>query len=200
MGRIVPVVITSLAVGMMLAIAAPAPEAHASRDWWQWREDHDEHSHRHHRKVYVLPTRSIRIEVNGRPYRYHRGRFYCHDGLGYSIVTAPVGARVAAIPDDHQTVIVDGVVYHYYDGAFYKGGPAGFEVVPVPVPIITAGAGAAASDTSMTETLVINVPNANGSYMPVRLQVAQDGTYVGPQGEVYPTKPELAQLKAMYGK
>jgi hypothetical protein len=27
-----------------------------------------------------------------------------------------------------------------------------------------------------------------------------NGTYIGPNGEVYPTKPELQQLAAMYAK
>ena len=50
------------------------------------------------------------------------------------------------------------------------------------------------------QTLVINVPNSNGSFTPVTLQPASNGTYVGPRGEVYPTRPTVDQLKQMYGK
>ena len=49
-------------------------------------------------------------------------------------------------------------------------------------------------------SVVINVPNKNGSYTPVTLQVMSDGTYVGPRGEVYPNEPTQDQLQQMYGK
>ena len=50
------------------------------------------------------------------------------------------------------------------------------------------------------QTLVINVPNRNGSFTPVTLQPSGNGTYVGPRGEVYPTQPTVDQLKQLYGK
>jgi hypothetical protein len=46
-------------------------------------------------------------------------------------------------------------------------------------------------------TRVINVPNANGSFTPVTLQLGQTG-WVGPRGEVYPTLPTVDQLKGVY--
>ena len=50
------------------------------------------------------------------------------------------------------------------------------------------------------EIVVINVPNKNGSFTPVRLQAVSDGTYIGPRGEVYTSRPTVDQLKDMYGK
>jgi len=49
------------------------------------------------------------------------------------------------------------------------------------------------------QTLVINVPNSNGSYTSVPLTVASNGTFIGPQGEIYPTQPTVEQLRQMYG-
>ena len=48
------------------------------------------------------------------------------------------------------------------------------------------------------ETLVINVPNDNGSYTPVTLRRA-GGVYVGPRGEQYLNVPSVEQLKEVYG-
>ena len=48
------------------------------------------------------------------------------------------------------------------------------------------------------ETVVINVPNDNGSYTPVTLR-QEDGTYIGPRGERYLSMPTVEQLKAVYG-
>lgn len=188
------------AVGLLLSLFVGSTQnAEAA---WYWRRPPYFQHRRGYDRIVVLPRESIRIEIGGIPYHYCRGIFYRPEPQGYVIVPAPIGVTVAAIPDDHQTVVVNGITYHYYDGAFYKGGPAGYTVVPVPVPVNTATdtPTSASLDKEIQETLVVNVPNSNGSYMPVKLQMAKDGTYVGPQGEVYPTKPDISQLKAMYGK
>ena len=49
-----------------------------------------------------------------------------------------------------------------------------------------------------TQTVVINVPNPNGSYTPVTLQ-RTGGTYMGPRGEYYDQEPTIEQLQALYG-
>ena len=53
---------------------------------------------------------------------------------------------------------------------------------------------------SAPQSFVVNVPNRNGSYTQVTLRAGGNGTYVGPQGEVYPTQPTMEQLQAMYGQ
>ena len=108
------------------------------------------------------------------------------------------------LPAEHKTVVIDGVTYHEYDGVYYKGGPAGYTVVPIyqgttMVPKTTSIPGQPAGEAS-GNTVVINVSNKNGSYTPVTLQLASNGMYIGPQGEVYPNRPDAAQLQAMYGK
>ena len=49
-----------------------------------------------------------------------------------------------------------------------------------------------------SNTLVVNIMNANGSYTPVTLR-QQGNVYVGPRGEQYLSVPTEDQLKAVYG-
>ena len=49
-----------------------------------------------------------------------------------------------------------------------------------------------------SDTVVINVPNPNGSYTPVTLRRA-GGIYVGPRGEQYLNLPTVEQLQGVYG-
>ena len=57
------------------------------------------------------------------------------------------------------------------------------------------------SQNEMSDAIfIVNVPNRNGSFTPVTLQPQRNGSYVGPRGEVYLAKPEMEQLKQMYGQ
>ena len=49
-----------------------------------------------------------------------------------------------------------------------------------------------------TDTVVINVPNSNGSYSPVTLRRV-GGVYIGPRGEQYLNLPTVEQLQGVYG-
>ncbi len=144
-----------------------------------WKHKHDYHD----RSIRFAPSSHsfVKISVGGRPYHYRDGHYFNWTRRGFQRVAAPIGAVVAYIPQEHKTVVIDGVVYHNYDGVYYKGGAAGYTVVPV-------------------QTMTVNVPNANGSYTPVVLQSKTDGGYIGPQGEFYPEFPKIEQLSAMYAK
>ena len=48
------------------------------------------------------------------------------------------------------------------------------------------------------DTVVVNIPNANGSYTPVAFR-RDKGFYAGPRGEYYATMPTVEQLEAVYG-
>ncbi len=50
----------------------------------------------------------------------------------------------------------------------------------------------------VSDTVVINIPNENGSYTPVTLRRV-GGVYVGPRGEQYLNLPTVEQLKPVYG-
>ncbi|MCU0788214.1 MAG: glycine zipper family protein [Verrucomicrobia bacterium] len=47
-------------------------------------------------------------------------------------------------------------------------------------------------------TATVDVPNANGSYMPVKLTQVPGG-WQGPKGEIYPNFPTVDELKKLYG-
>lgn len=48
------------------------------------------------------------------------------------------------------------------------------------------------------DTVVVNIPNDNGSYTPVTLRRV-GGVYIGPRGEQYLNLPTVDQLKPVYG-
>lgn len=50
---------------------------------------------------------------------------------------------------------------------------------------------------STGKTLIINIPNSNGSYTQVTLRKHRDGL-LGPQGEYYPEDPSVEQLRILY--
>lgn len=75
----------------------------------------------------TLAATAIAVTVASQPYSYDQGVWYAPapDG-GYAVVTAPVGATVAALPPG--AVAVSPNVY-YYGGAYYQAGPGGYAVV-----------------------------------------------------------------------
>jgi hypothetical protein len=197
--------------GVLLAGSATAA---ADRGWdhdrrhrWDRRSRWDHHDRRDRgrpgRATIVLPRTSVKIVFGGRPFYYDRGVFYRRRVFDYVVVRPPIGTVVREVPADCERVVINGVTYLNYDGVYYKSGPAGYTVVSLP---IANGYGAdpvqiasAPSGKHAGDAITINVPNKNGSYTPVELREI-NGTYVGPRGEVYPTKPELRQLEDMYGQ
>jgi len=157
------------------------------------------------RVVFLLPHGSIRLRFSDGTYYYCRGRYYRrHRPFSYVVIPAPVGVVVPSLPVESRTIVIDNSTYHEYDGVYYKGGPSGYTVVPIAQ--APAGPGGAAIPVSQGEAAVtpgatvVNVPNKNGSYTPVPLQLASGSMYIGPQGEVYPNLPTVQQLQGLYGK
>lgn len=195
-----------VAAGLLAALPGKAEAS-----WFRGR--HDRRSYSYHETIVVLPRGSARLIVAGNPYYYCRGSYYKPHERGYVRVPAPIGAVVSSLPQQEETIVIDGVVYHRYDGVYYKGGPAGYTVVPVyptgavgaqnvaiaQQPVAVAQPAPAAAPASPS-TLIVNVPNKNGSFTPVTLQLAANGMYIGPQGEVYTSFPTSEQLKSMYGR
>ena len=192
-------ILGTLLVGTLVAMAgrAQVAQAHAWRRRPPFRTWHG--------GIALPPPRSITVVVHGSPYYYSRGRYYRPCTGGYVMVPAPVGAVVSELPPASRTVVIDGMVYREYDGVYYKSGPAGYTVVPVAqgeqaIAIAKAESDQPGATVSQEPTVMVNVPNRNGSYTPVTLQLAGNGMYIGPQGEVYPNQPTAEQLAAMYGK
>jgi len=149
------------------------------------------------------------------PWDYHHPRGYHYYGghwwLGDTIVAGLVaGTIIATLPPHYRTVYVGGVPY-YYDGTYYyQSGPTGYVVVqqPAQAPVVVAPAVATSvvaspaisqPNVASTGAVVINIPNASGSYTPVSLTKHKTG-YIGPQGEYYEGHPTVEQLKVLYGK
>jgi hypothetical protein len=184
--------------------AADRRSDHDRRGRWD-RHDRGHDRGRRGRATIVLPRTSVKIVFGGRPFYYDRGVFYRRRIFDYVVVLPPIGTVVREVPADCERVVINGVTYLNYDGIYYKSGPAGYTVVSLPIdngyganPVQIASA-PSGQPAATGRTITVNVPNANGSYTPVQLEEV-NGTYVGPRGEVYPTKPELSQLKIMYGQ
>jgi len=183
-------------------IVAPfqAAEAHgSSRRHWRGSRHHDHDA----TVVVVLPRGAVSVRAHGQRLYYGRGKYYRQRWRDYVVVPAPAGVVVPSLPAGHRTIVVDGVTYHEYDGVYYKGGLAGYTMVPIaqlPAPRTDAAAPAQLTAAPAQEPVTVNVPNRNGSYTPVALQRTESGMYVGPQGEVYPNLPTEAQLRGMYAR
>jgi len=173
---------------------------------WRWPWRRQRRPPPHHRRVVNLPRGYLTIVIGGLRYHYHHGFFYRKGVSGYVVVTAPVGAVIATLPIGYKIIMIGRDKYYYHSGVYYRSYPSGYIVVPAPVvstpvativePVPITGLSEKASEQT---TVVINVPNLDGSYTPVVLQKSGDG-YVGPQGEYYPGNPTVEQLKVLYAK
>ena len=71
----------------------------------------------------------------GDHYRYRGGHYYRDAGLwgfgGFATGLA-VGAYVASLPPQYNTVVIGGVPYYYADGYYYQAGPSGYVIVTPP--------------------------------------------------------------------
>ena len=69
-------------------------------------------------------------------------------------------------------------------------------VVAPPVVVVAAPPVAVVREAAITS--YVNVPNSNGSIMPVRIRHIGN-VWIGPKGEQYLTYPTVEQLKPVYG-
>jgi hypothetical protein len=142
----------------------------------------------------------------GERYSYRGGRWYRSGWFWFDagVTALAIGAIASSLPPRHETIVVGGVPYYCYENAYFKQYPTGYVVVPPPVPapvIVTMPVQAPFAQPVIqgAETVVINIPNSNGSYTAVTL-IRRGNGYAGPQGEYYSTNPTVEQLRAMYGK
>ncbi len=63
-----------------------------------------------------------RIMVGTNVYYYYYGTYYqkAADTEEYVVVEPPIGAKVDALPEDYETVEVNGMVYYRLDGVYYE--------------------------------------------------------------------------------
>jgi len=71
----------------------------------------------------------------GGHYQYRGGRYYSDAGwwgVGGLVTGLAVGAYVASLPPQYETVVIGGSPYYYADGYYYQTGPNGYVVVTPP--------------------------------------------------------------------
>lgn len=181
--------------------------------------DYRYHDHPHFGlHVSFIPDGFVTVAVGGIRCYYYDGLYYNRIGGEYVIINPPIGAVVRSIPPDYRPVVIDRVTYYVDSDTYYVYTPHGYQVVPAPVTVaqvspqpmvvaqpsqVQAITQAAPADVqpqaSERETVTINVPNSNGSFIPITLLKSNNG-YIGPQGEFYEGHPTVKQLKALYGK
>ena len=64
--------------------------------------------------------------------QYCEGVYYLDRGRDYLVVMPLAGFVVPTVPDDHETVVVNGVRYLWYNGVYYQRHPQGYLVVEPP--------------------------------------------------------------------
>jgi hypothetical protein len=76
---------------------------------------------RHNMVRPVAPMRDYaKVSVAGRNYFYRGGAFYRRDRIGYHVIVAPFGARVAFLPPGYRTFRFGALDYYYFNGIYYN--------------------------------------------------------------------------------
>ncbi|MEE8148287.1 MAG: DUF6515 family protein [Longimicrobiales bacterium] len=83
------------------------------------------------------PKQSTTVVVTGTTYYYSGGVYYVQSGSGYTVVSAPPGAVVHAVPTYTTVVYVGTTPYYYSGGAYYVATDA---PAPQPPPEDASGA------------------------------------------------------------
>jgi hypothetical protein len=141
-----------------------------------------------------LPAGYIALRVAEDLYYYFGGIYYRETPVGYVEVIPPAGVVVETIPVGYKIIPYGNTTYYYYDRVYYEKQPTGYTVVTPPPQAVAANAPAVEAPE---KSIIVQVPNPNGSFVPVTLYKYSDG-YVGPKGEHYADYPTVDQLKAMY--
>lgn len=72
-------------------------------------------------------------EYNGlsETFYYDQGVYYVKGDGGYTVVSAPIGAKIKTLPTGYETVTIEGgATNYYYGGVFYEKTSSGYTVVP----------------------------------------------------------------------
>lgn len=137
---------------------------------------HFEHGHgwdshyEHFRQPYFyrhLPPGFLALQIADELFYYAEGIYYQETPSGYVIVSAPRGAVITRLPERHKVIVYDNTDYYYYNDAYYVKEPQGYTVVTPPPQVVSSNPPAAEAPE---KTVVVQVPNPNGSFIPVTLQ------------------------------
>lgn len=146
-------------------------------------------------RIFVIAVLSIVfLAQSGEVFAEHRGSKSRHKPHFQS--------KAFTIPHGYVSIVLGGFKFYYRDRARRRFWPHSYAFVPAPVVCVPERIIIAQAPTvkeTSEETVVVNIPNFNGSHTSITLRKSGNG-YIGPQGEYYPDNPTVEQLKALYGK
>ena len=61
----------------------------------------------------------MKITVRNKQYYYNAGVYYNHGTQGYTVIAAPIGARIKILPAGYTRIVISGRPYFHYYGAYY---------------------------------------------------------------------------------
>lgn len=67
-----------------------------------------------------LPYGYYSFYWGGYPYFYSDGFFYNYNNDQYTVVEPPIGAAINALPNDAQSIVIDGQQYYEKNGVYYQ--------------------------------------------------------------------------------
>lgn len=86
----------------------------------QARREHQRIERRRAVRIEHLPPHYETIVVRKKNYYFHNGFFYGRGPRGYTVIGAPVGARIRILPLGYTMVRFGGLSYYYLNGAYYN--------------------------------------------------------------------------------
>jgi len=72
------------------------------------------------REARVSPHAYYPLLIGGRRYFYSGGYFYRRGRWGYTVIPAPIGARIRVLPIGFLSFRIGTIPYYYYGGAYYE--------------------------------------------------------------------------------
>jgi len=111
----------------------------------------------------------------------------------------PIGVVIDALPHGYSVIMIGELTYYYYNDVYFRSCPDGYIIVEKPATVYKEPVVKKAETVPLVDSFVVNIPNTDGTYAPVKLTKKGEG-YIGPQGEYYEGHPTVKQLKALYGK
>lgn len=127
----------ALALALAFAMAGATFGSAAAADRDHGRDEgraRAAHFHRPGEHVRRLPRERLRISVGARHYYYFGGSFYRPFGLGYVVVSAPIGARIRTLPAGYVSFVLGTRHFFYVNSTYYLWEPRAREYVVVEEP------------------------------------------------------------------
>ena len=116
----------------VLTLSAPI---YAQAQRGQSKDPSPRSRHRTSITVPSLPSGYRAVVVAGTSYYFSSGVFYRRNASGFTVVAAPVGARIDVLPRGHSTVVIAGVTYYHYYGTYYRHVHAAGDYIVVEPPV-----------------------------------------------------------------